>query len=71
MATENERKLALDLVGRRKTAWKETAKRLQVKQEIRLQQRQATRETTKVAQAHRLDWTPLQETQKWHSSIKM
>jgi ATP-dependent exoDNAse (exonuclease V) alpha subunit len=71
MATEKERKLALDLVGRRKTAWKETAKRIHVKQEIRFQQRQAARETTKVAQNQGLDWTPLQETQKWRSSIKM
>ncbi len=71
MATEKERKLALDLVGRRKTLWKETAKRLQAKQEFRFQQRQAARETTKVAQNQGLDWTPLQETQKWHSSIKM
>ncbi len=71
MATEKERKLALDLVGRRKTAWKETVKRLKVKQEIRFQQRQAAREITKVAQNQGLDWTPLQETQKWRSSIKM
>ena len=71
MATEKERKLALDLVGRRKTVWKETAKRLQVKQEIRLQQRQPAREAAKVTQDQGLDWRPLQETQKWHSSIKM
>jgi hypothetical protein len=71
MATEKERKLALDLVGRRKTAWKETVKRLKVKQEIRFQQRQAASESTKVAQNQGLDWTPLQETQKWRSSIKM
>ena len=71
LATEKERTLALDLVGRRKTLWKETAKRLQVKQEIRLQQRQAARETAKVAQDQGLDWRPLQETQKWHSSTKI
>jgi hypothetical protein len=71
MATEKERKLALDLVGRRKTAWKKTAKRLQVKQESRLQQQHTAREAAKVAQAQRLDWTPLRETQKWHSSIRM
>jgi conjugative relaxase-like TrwC/TraI family protein len=71
MATDNDRKLALDLVNRRKTAWKETAKRLQVKQEIDLQQRQSAREAGKVAQDPGLDWTPLRETQKWRSSIKM
>jgi hypothetical protein len=71
MATEKDRKLALDLVGRRKTAWKQTIKRIRVKQEVRLRHQQVAREATKVAQAQGLDFTPVQETQKWHSSIKM
>jgi ATP-dependent exoDNAse (exonuclease V) alpha subunit len=71
MATEKDRKLALDLVNRRKTAWEETAKRLHVNQQIMLQQRQPARVTTKVAQDQGLDWTPMRETQKWHSSIKL
>lgn len=69
MGTEKERKLALDLMSRRKEVWKETMKRIQVKQEIRLQERQTFRETTKVTQGQKLDWTPIQETQKWHSRI--
>jgi len=68
MGTEKERKLALDLVSRRKEVWKETMNRLQVKQEIRLQKRQAFHETTKVTRGQKIDWTPIRETQKWHSS---
>jgi hypothetical protein len=71
MATEKERTLALDLVGRRKTVWKETMKRIQEKSDISRRQRKGVRETPKVNQATKIDWTPLQETQKWHSSIKM
>jgi ATP-dependent exoDNAse (exonuclease V) alpha subunit len=71
MATEKDRKLALDLVGRRKAVWKQTIKRIRVKQEVRLRHQQVAREATKVTQAQGLDFTPLQETQKWHSSIKM
>jgi len=71
MATEKDRKLALDLVGRRKAAWKQTIKRIRVKQEVRLRHQQVAREATKVSQAQGLDFTPLQETQKCHSSIKM
>jgi hypothetical protein len=71
MATEKERKLALDLVGRRKTAWKETMKRMQEKSDISRQQRKVVPETPKVTQATKIDWTPLQETPQWRSSIKM
>jgi conjugative relaxase-like TrwC/TraI family protein len=69
MATEKERSLAHDLVGRRKEMWKETSKRVRAKEEIRLR-RKVVRET-KTTQAQRIDWTAPQETQKWHSSIKM
>lgn len=69
MATEKDRKLALDLVGRRKAAWKKTIKRIRVKQEVRLRHQQVAREATKVTQAQGLDLTPLQETQKWHSRV--
>jgi len=69
MGTEKERKLAHDLVSRRKEVWKETLKRVRVKEEVRQQQRKVVRETTKVTPAQRLDWTPRQETQKWHSRV--
>ena len=68
MGTEKERKLALDLVSRRKEAWKEAVKRIQVKQEIHERERQTLRKTLKVTQGQKLDWTPRRETQKWHSS---
>jgi conjugative relaxase-like TrwC/TraI family protein len=71
MATEKERKLALDLVGRGKTAWKETMKRMQEKSDISRRQRKVVRETPKITQATKIDWTPLQETQKWHSRLGM
>jgi len=71
MATEKERKLALDLVNGRKTAWKETVKRMQEKSDISRRQQKVVRETPKVTRAAKIDWTPLRETQKWHSSIKM
>jgi hypothetical protein len=71
MATEKERKLALDLVGRRKTAWKETMKRMQEKSDISRRQQKVARETPKVTQATKIDWIPLQETPKWRSSIRM
>jgi conjugative relaxase-like TrwC/TraI family protein len=69
MATENERSLAHDLVGRRKEMWKETSKRVRAKEEIRLRPK-VVRET-KTTQAQRIDWAAQQKTQKWHSSIKM
>jgi hypothetical protein len=71
IATEKERKLAHDLVGRRKEVWKETMKRIRVKQKIHLQKREAVRETRKVRPAQRLDWTSAQETKTWHSSIRI
>jgi ATP-dependent exoDNAse (exonuclease V) alpha subunit len=69
MATEKERTLAHDLVGRRKEIWKETSKRVRAKEVIRLRPK-VVRET-KATQANRIDWGAPQETQKWHSSIKM
>jgi conjugative relaxase-like TrwC/TraI family protein len=69
MGTEKERKLALDLMSRRKEIWKETMKRVQVKQEIHLQEQQTFREATKVTRAQKIDWTPIRETQKWHSRV--
>jgi hypothetical protein len=71
MATEKERKLALDLVPRRKAIWKETMKRVREKSDIMRRQRKVVSETPKTTPATKIDWTPLQETQKWHSSIKM
>jgi conjugative relaxase-like TrwC/TraI family protein len=71
MATEKERKLALDLIPRRKAIWKETMKRIQEKSDISQRQQKSMRQSAKVAQTTKIDWTPLQETQKWHSSIKM
>jgi hypothetical protein len=71
MATEKERKLALDLVPRRKAVWKETMRRIQEKSDISRRQRKVVRETPKTTPATKIDWTSLQETQKWHSSIKM
>jgi hypothetical protein len=69
MATEKDRSLAHDLVGRRKEMWKETSKRVRAKEAIRLRPK-VVRET-KTTQAQRIDWAAPQETQKWHSSIKM
>lgn len=69
MATEKDRKLALDLVGRRKTAWKKTAKRQQEKSDILRRQHNSVRQTAKIAPATKIDWTPLQETQKWGSRL--
>jgi hypothetical protein len=71
MATEKERKLALDLVPRRKAIWKETMKRVREKSDIMRRQTKVVLETTKITPATKMDWAPLQETQKWHSSIKM
>ncbi len=71
MATEKERKLALDLVPRRKAIWKETMKQMQEKSDILRRQRKVVRETPKATQASKIDWTPLQETQKWHSRLGM
>jgi hypothetical protein len=71
MATEKERKLALDMVPRRKAIWKETMKRIQEKSDISRRQQKSIRQSAKVAQTTKIDWTPLQEIPKWRSSIRM
>jgi hypothetical protein len=71
MATEKERKLALDLVPRRKAIWKETMKQIQEKSSISRRQQKSPRQTANVAPTTKIDWTPLQETQKWHSRLGM
>jgi len=71
IGTEKERQLALDLVNRRKEVWKETVKNIHVKQEIRLQEQQTIRETAKVTQGQKLDWTPIRETHQWHSRVRI
>ena len=64
MSTEKERKLAHDLVGRRKEVWKETAKRIRLKKDNALQK-------PKITPAQQLDFRPVREAQQWRSSIKM
>ncbi len=48
MATEKDRKLALDLVPRRQARWKETMKQMQEKSDISRRQRKVVRETPKL-----------------------
>jgi conjugative relaxase-like TrwC/TraI family protein len=71
MGTEKERSLALDLMNRRKEAWKEMTKRIRVKAGIRPQERPKVHERTKVTRRQKIDWTPARETQKWHSRVRM
>lgn len=71
MATVKERRLALDLVPRREARWKETMKQIREKLDLSRKREKSVRQTPKVAPATKLDWTPLQETQKWHSRLGM
>jgi conjugative relaxase-like TrwC/TraI family protein len=70
MSTEKDRTLALDLMRRRKESWKETTKRIRVKDGIGPQERKKVHEVIRAEPAQKLDWTP-QETQKWGSRLGM
>jgi len=71
MATEKERKLALDLVNRRKIVWTETVKRLRVKSGISMRPREVVRQVVEEAESQGLNFRSERNTQKWGSKLGM